>query len=1153
MATVEILIKEGLTWVDYAPHVEWATASFTAKVNGSIGDCSFQILDRSRSFTFTFGQEINLKIDGIVRWGGYILRPQRTFAMPVVPHPLTAPRTWQIEGVDYNVIFDKRVLHDLAHPGRLWDYAPGTYDDTIINDIWAFFDMEGFTKDITRVATAVLDIPGVTSRSNGGKIASGGYTLRELFGAIARNTAAIYYCSPTKVITYCDSDAATSNYWFSDLASDWSAPGSFAVAYRQAKIREDSTSMVNDALVWGVGYGSQVPVFSRTQDIASQNEYGLWQAGQFTEGIYKQATADAVSSSMVNGSPAAHRGAKNPKRSVELVTFAPVFGAGDVVGIVNSSYAYEDMLPIRTMTITFPTQNKPRFAMLMSWEVDAAWSFYDPWIPLPSSVAKPPDIPPPCRGCGDPSPGKCDCGITDTFNRPDIFTGPGISDSGAPWTGNAGITDGNTLHVYAEAGGSRVSPVLSTTFPFPFFSTISALGGEWPNVTQTISVLVDGGTWVSVDWRESSADFGPYTDADLSYLAISVGGTVAASWMGSAPYTGIFPYPIEVDVNGTGIAVNVRGQAMSLNWADVSLSVTGVSGYLLSVDNSGDIGTQFDNLDIRDLNRCTESRFDNFNRTVAGGWGGPWIYEIEPGNEDSGNAGVFSVDGSAGIIDTTIATPAGDPFIVLPGDYSGKTVVLSLVVSADGMEPQFYLHGSGFFMGADIYFDAGTTYYSAYSGSDFTTASISANVGDTVLVKMLASGSTCSVKVWKADTPEPSAWGTEATGKTPTGAPNVAYFYLPNYPAGKLSVDYIDFDYVGKPCYQIPGCGSVVLMSDNFDSRTAGEKYSGDMLDPSPGGLSWTVQTSDPVSIIERSAGNMYLDMFCQSSYDLPTDRIIQAMFSVEVMQSDFDVSMDIWYGHPNGGIMGAFRMYAGPTSSISGYGDEGPYFYQYQAAVSWVPDMSFYGSSGSGIVVQVEGPGGVHAECFPMALGDFPSDQWGTLLWECKPSLFHSKLVLDLGGQTYASELTLPASESKVNRDLIFNVVYGTDNLGPGGPGWDFRLDNVVIGGQDCTQPIPVYPSGGSSGPIPTDAQGRTCGGLTPMSPPTSGVYLAGTHWGSNIAAYVSGTGKLTINGLLQTGNWTEVDPSAGTIAIDADIHPADVLRFCYFPNGAL
>jgi len=361
--------------VDVTNHVEWATASFTAKVNGAIGDCSLDILDRDRSLLFTFGQEIVLWIDGVIRWGGWVQRPTRTFAMPVQPHPLTSPVLWHIEGVDYNAIFDKRVVHDLAHPERVWNYPAGTADNDVINNVWNYLDMDGFTKDIARVGPAVLDIPGVTAR-DGGEVVAPGYTFRNVLTSIIRNTDAVFYCSPTKVITYVDSAEVNNPYTLTDQPNSVHDAG-----YREAKFIDDSTDMVNDAMFWGVGYGSQVPVFARHQDTTSQTDHGLWQAGQFTSGVYRQATAVAIAASYVDGSPAAHRGAKNPKRSIELVTWSTVFGVGDVVNIYNSSYGCTDVLPIRMMSVTWPTPVQPRFALQMSWEIDAAWSMYDPWIP----------------------------------------------------------------------------------------------------------------------------------------------------------------------------------------------------------------------------------------------------------------------------------------------------------------------------------------------------------------------------------------------------------------------------------------------------------------------------------------------------------------------------------------------------------------------------------------------------------------------------------------------------------------------------------------------------------------------------------------------------------------------------------------------------
>ena len=426
---IPIAVKIYVAGVDISSHVKWATATFTAKVNGSLGGCYFEVIDRDHSLNFVFGEEIQLFIDGVLRWGGWVQRPTRSFPFPVmvVKNPETVTRTWAIEGIDYNAVFDKRIVHDLAKPDRVWDYPVGTHDDTVINDIWNYLDMTGFTKDISRVGEAVFDIPGVTGRS--GKVASGGDSLRDVLTAIMRNTAGIFYVTPDKVVTYLDSDKINSPYSLSDKPYD--APN--RVGYREMKVREDNSSMVNDALVWGAGYGTQKVVFSRHLDTPSKDAHGLWQAGNFVHGVYKQATANAISRSYVEGSPAAHRAPKKPKWSVEVVVWESVFSVGDVVDFQNSAFDLGDMpnpLPIRQMTITFPTPYAPRYALLLSWEIDAAWSFYDPWQPYATGNL-------PCEGCdGTLPPSTCDdpeCGITDSFERVEAV-GWGTSDAGTAWS-----------------------------------------------------------------------------------------------------------------------------------------------------------------------------------------------------------------------------------------------------------------------------------------------------------------------------------------------------------------------------------------------------------------------------------------------------------------------------------------------------------------------------------------------------------------------------------------------------------------------------------------------------------------------------------------------------------------------------------------------
>jgi len=413
--------------------------------------------------------------------------------------------------------------------------------------------MDGFTKDIDRVAVAILDIPGVTTRSNSGNVASGGMTFREVMTQITRTTAAIFFCTPGKVVTYVDTDKVNSDYYLSDL--DLGIPNS--VPYREFKRREDVTSMVNDALVWGAGYGNENIVFSRHTDPDSPASYNIWQSGEFKEGVYRQATADAIAMSYVDGSPSAHRGAKWPKTSIELVTYSTVFSVGDVVGVENSSFQTWDMLPIRQMAITFPTPYNPRFALTMTWEIDAAWSMFDPWKPYMPSLPGPG----PCTNCPPPHHGgggctSAQCGITDTFNRPDN-TQPGASDSGVVWDG-VGNIEGNMLSQAGEASASLVAAM-----PFPFYSSIDVhahYGFEHP----TITVETTGGS-IALSWEASGGSI--LTAISLSCYG-GVSNTVSAAWTGSVALT--YPFTVMLDVNGTAAVATVAGQSLLITFADAS-------------------------------------------------------------------------------------------------------------------------------------------------------------------------------------------------------------------------------------------------------------------------------------------------------------------------------------------------------------------------------------------------------------------------------------------------------------------------------------------------------------------------------------------------------------------------------------------------------
>ena len=201
-----------------------AGASFISLVNGSPGQCAFQVRDDAHTYSFLAGQSITMSIDGTVYWGGYVMRARYTYPLSVMDTtitPVTVARYWSIEGVDYNILFQKRIVFKPSDPtGKLdFMYPVDTYDDTIIKDIFDnYLDIsgDGLTRtDVNRVAKAFLDIAGVTHKA-GGMVASAGMTWGDMMNSVARATGGVYYITPDKNLHYVDAGTVTSAYTLTD-------------------------------------------------------------------------------------------------------------------------------------------------------------------------------------------------------------------------------------------------------------------------------------------------------------------------------------------------------------------------------------------------------------------------------------------------------------------------------------------------------------------------------------------------------------------------------------------------------------------------------------------------------------------------------------------------------------------------------------------------------------------------------------------------------------------------------------------------------------------------------------------------------------------------------------------------------------------------
>lgn len=852
--------------VDVSGHVKWATASFTAKVNGQMGDCQLEVIDKAHDLTFTFGDEIQLYVDGIIRWGGWVQQVNRTFPFPVMKSPATEARLWKITGVDYNFFLDRRILHDSAHPNKTWNYPAGTADNVIFNNIWPYFDTTGFTKNIHHVGDGVLDIPGVTSKT-GGNVAQGGFSMRDVLLHLTWDTGAIFYVTPTKVVTYVDADQVSSPYTLTDQPS-----GVMDVGFHDVRISEDSTEMVNDAHVWGAGKGSANVVHAQAQSIPSQDDHGRWQAGNFTAGIYKQATANAVALARVEGSPESKRGAKNPKRAVELLTWEPVFGVGDVVNFHDSQFflppsdpeaapTHDDVLPIRTMTITWPTPYHPLFALQLSWEIDAVWSFFDPWLPVgPAGTGGGPGGGGPTTTTQDGGGGGCDaevCGITDAYQR--VTSGLGVSDAGITYTysgnsfGSWAVDGTRAIHEYAPFSASFLQWTAEAALSLP----------RQPNsfrVDFELSAMPDhlhGYHFL----RINSEDAGGGGDITLNDSTNNVGIYVVGGAGGATFVPAGFSFigqRVSLRAEFTAAAIRVRvwpyGDPEPSSWTHTRTAfgpppaeIEFAHWQILNDASTTSYRTALYlyELDIDGVDRCGAVQYDDFNRSVTSSLGSnlsdsPYINQFV--------SGTWGVDGSSAYVGSTGASGVIGQWNYDNVPFDNKDFVMTSRIKLDTLPNNvsgasvWHYRTEDSVTGDYVWAEVTVAYgvpahirlsYSVGPNTDGIQDDIPFTAGTWYLIKWDTQN---GMKIWAEGTSEPSTWHVLVQP-----VHHRDRLYLTMQSRFKASIDYIDFSYADRPCYP---CEAGWNSFDNFN-----RSVSGGWGTAAPYGSPWTIISNSPPAV----------------------------------------------------------------------------------------------------------------------------------------------------------------------------------------------------------------------------------------------------------------------------------------------------------------
>jgi hypothetical protein len=386
MANVVITVDS----VDITDDIIFSDAEFTSAANGRAGTCKFRVRDSAHIYTLVTGKQITLTIDGTFEWGGYISQVQRGYFFDAYDcrcRVHVVPRFLEVHGVDWNVLFQRRYLYNLSDPTdvQLTQYPADTFDSTVINYYVAnHLDLTG--DGITTSLVEHVGTPSTDAPISG----AAGWTWGQFMAFINFNVGAIWYIDPDRVLVYCDVDTPNAPYGISD------DPGAGEIGCQNLEISFDGSELANDALVWGMGQGSQDPVFSRVTDYDSLNEHNRWQVGAPLQAIWKQTTADRTANSYVYGSPQNKRGGKDDAVAVRCTVYTPGFRVAQKVDFRSVVFGFEDVIPIRVLRITFPTQSQPKWELTISHAIDAPWTGFD-FFPFVLPEIKCPDgSDPPC-------------------------------------------------------------------------------------------------------------------------------------------------------------------------------------------------------------------------------------------------------------------------------------------------------------------------------------------------------------------------------------------------------------------------------------------------------------------------------------------------------------------------------------------------------------------------------------------------------------------------------------------------------------------------------------------------------------------------------------------------------------------------------------
>lgn len=393
-------IKIVVAGEDVTSKVIFQSASFESQASGVPGQFQFTIKDEDRSYSVVTGAEVQVYIDGVALYGGIVMQVTRAYPFSVedTTDLTEVARYITLQGADYNIWFDKRVLRN---PGaykkaiRIGKDDVPIYDGKIIRehlpnyiDVPPGVDMTSEVQNVSKFGIHI--IPGGPNkgkvRKTGFNFVQQGDTWRNQMEILSLRGGAVWYIDASKKLHFKALETSVCPW----AITDWLPDGVKTIGGRDITASEDGAPIANDALVWGGlevlaskeadprGDNSGI-FFARQKDDDSIAKHGRWQYAEvnFERGD-NQESVDQRANIIINGPPGNFGGValglNQPQWSVNATWFAhdvpnkAHIRPGQVMNFFLYALGQDrfhplvQSLPLLSMTMTFPAV-RPSFGV----------------------------------------------------------------------------------------------------------------------------------------------------------------------------------------------------------------------------------------------------------------------------------------------------------------------------------------------------------------------------------------------------------------------------------------------------------------------------------------------------------------------------------------------------------------------------------------------------------------------------------------------------------------------------------------------------------------------------------------------------------------------------------------------------------------------